>query len=359
MEKQTDQFFRGHLSALVYILIASLTVVVPLALEARGADVIDALAPPEPMALITSTTARTTSTVSAQPETTSTTRPPSSARAVSSAITVAPTVAETTPSTSAVQPVAAPSTRPPTTAPPTTSAPTTKPPTTKPPTTKPPTTKPPTTKPPTTKPTTTVPADCSSGPWKTLARARRGFAKQCKGYTRVDCAELKPKQWTCSSKELERPTTTTTEPTTTAPTTTTTTEPTTTTTTTTTEPTTTTTAPTTTEPTTTTVPEPVAMGLAVLNAANGAGFDGGEIETFTVEAFAPVGTRSVRFSVSGPINSSKIEGSARWTLFGNNGNNLGGRPALPGTYTAVAKAYSGKNGTGSLLATGSVTFTFG
>jgi hypothetical protein len=63
--------------------------------------------------------------------------------------------------------------------------------------------------------------------------------------------------------------------------------------------------------------------------------------------------------MSGPINSSKLESSARWTLFGNNGNQLGGRAAVSGTYTVTATAYSGNGGGGTVLATGSIGFTFG
>lgn len=79
---------------------------------------------------------------------------------------------------------------------------------------------------------------------------------------------------------------------------------------------------------------------------------------FTVEAFAPAGTNSVRFTMSGPLNSSKLENSARWTLFGNTGNSLGGRAAVPGTYSVTAQAFSGDRGGGDLLATGSVSFSF-
>ncbi len=97
----------------------------------------------------------------------------------------------------------------------------------------------------------------------------------------------------------------------------------------------------------------------MLNAANGAAHDGGNIILFTVEAFAPAGTKSVRFSMSGPFDASKLENTARWTLFGNNGNRLGGRLAVPGTYTVTATAFTKKHGGGTVLATGSVTFTFG
>ncbi len=101
------------------------------------------------------------------------------------------------------------------------------------------------------------------------------------------------------------------------------------------------------------------MGLAVLNAPNGEAYDGGDITLFTVEAFAPAGTKSVRFAMSGPFNASKLESSARWTLFGNTGNRLGGRRAVPGTYSVTARAFSGTGGSGDVLATGSVTFSFG
>jgi hypothetical protein len=100
------------------------------------------------------------------------------------------------------------------------------------------------------------------------------------------------------------------------------------------------------------------MGLAVLNAPSGAAYDGSTITLFTVEAFAPAATRSVRFTMSGPLNSSKLERSARWTLFGNTGNQLGGRRAVPGTYSVTATAFSGIAGTGDVVATGSITFSF-
>ncbi len=99
------------------------------------------------------------------------------------------------------------------------------------------------------------------------------------------------------------------------------------------------------------------MTVVALNADTGAALSSGPAERFTAEAFAPSGTRSVRFSVNGPITSSKIESTARWTLFGNTGDSLTGGSALPGTYTATAQAFDGRSGRGTLLAAGSVTFT--
>ena len=93
--------------------------------------------------------------------------------------------------------------------------------------------------------------------------------------------------------------------------------------------------------------------------ADGDSFDVSDLglDQFSVEAFAPDGTESVRFGLSGPVSVQRTENVASYALFANSGSDFRGRDALPGTYTLTVRAFDENRATGNLLAETTLTFT--
>ncbi|MGF1526896.1 MAG: PKD domain-containing protein [Candidatus Competibacterales bacterium] len=115
---------------------------------------------------------------------------------------------------------------------------------------------------------------------------------------------------------------------------------------------------------------PERLTLALIDAVNdrslGTIADGDDFDPaalgltrFTVEALdLPSNAESVVFELDGPVSKRQTENRTPYVLFGDNrGDYAGGNPEVGG-YTLTAEAYSGRNGSGSVVAAETVTFSF-
>ncbi|WP_405415823.1 Ig-like domain-containing protein [Maribacter sp. Asnod1-A12] len=118
-------------------------------------------------------------------------------------------------------------------------------------------------------------------------------------------------------------------------------------------------------PTTPTVPS---LTLNLINATSntnistltdGASLNSSDAQNINVRANVPSNSQSVLFQLSGAKTETRYENVAPYALFGDEGGNYVATTLSNGSYQLVVSAYSGTNGSGSLVATETISFVVG
>lgn len=97
--------------------------------------------------------------------------------------------------------------------------------------------------------------------------------------------------------------------------------------------------------------------------SDGEEFDIGDLPTTNLAVIAEgdsaiaTGMRSVKFGVSGNLNSTLTENAVPWASFGDTSGDLRGQQFTLGAYNVKADAFSGTNGSGSLMGKADIDFT--
>ncbi|MEM6936163.1 MAG: ThuA domain-containing protein [Pseudomonadota bacterium] len=71
----------------------------------------------------------------------------------------------------------------------------------------------------------------------------------------------------------------------------------------------------------------------------------------------PIGTASVRFTLTGPVSESRTENVAPYTLFGDSNGDFAGAVMLTGSYALRVEAFASANASGQVLADVTVNFS--
>ncbi|MEQ8422007.1 MAG: Ig-like domain-containing protein [Arenibacter algicola] len=115
-------------------------------------------------------------------------------------------------------------------------------------------------------------------------------------------------------------------------------------------------------------PTPSAISFNLINASsnasigplsNGTSLSSNDAQGVNVRANAPTNTQSVVFTLSGALSRSWTESAAPYALFGDNNGDYVSVNLPNGSYSLKAVAYSGSNGSGSIIANATINFSIG